>query len=156
MTIVSRKQAAGFSLFELIIVVVLLSILSVFALSSLFDQDEFAARGFFDDTVNAVRFAQKLAISTGCAVQVSISASGYQLDQRASCAAGLFDNPVANPVYRNNNYQNFNIPSGSSLSPVTSITFDARGIPLSGSDVIITLSGTSYSFEVDGQTGLVR
>jgi MSHA pilin protein MshC len=158
MTIVNRKQAAGFSLFELIIVIILLSILSVFALSSLFDQDEFAARGFFDDTVNAVRFAQKLAISTGCAVQVTISASGYQLLQKPSCTDVLvvFPDPVDNPVYRNDPYENFDIPSGSSLSPVTSITFDARGIPLSGSDVIITLSGTSYSFEVDGQTGLVR
>ena len=152
MTIVNRKQAAGFSLFELIIVVVLLSILSVFALSSLFDQDEFAARGFFDDTVNAVRFAQKLAISTGCAVQVSISASGYQLDQRASCPAGAFV-PVKNPANRGNNY--LNLSSGFGLSPVTSITFNARGIPISASDVTITVSGTSYSFTVDGQTGLV-
>ena len=158
MTIVNRKQTAGFSLFELIIVIVLLSILSVFALSSLFDQDEFAARGFFDDTVNAVRFAQKLAISTGCEVQVEISASGYQLLQKPSCTDVLvvFPDPVANPVYRNEPYENSDIPNGFSLSPVTSITFDARGIPLSGSDVIITLSGASYSFEVDGQTGLVR
>jgi MSHA pilin protein MshC len=155
MTIVKKECSAGFSLFELIIVIVLLSILSVFALSSLFDQDEFAARGFFDDTVNAVRFAQKLAISTGCAVQVDVTVSGYQLDQRASCVAGSFDNPVANPVYRNNNYQNFNMPSGFSLSPATTITFNALGIP--GSDSTITLSGaaTSYSFTVSGQTGLV-
>ena len=152
MTIVNRKQTAGFSLFELIIVIVLLSIMSVFAMGSLFDQDEFAARGFFDDTVNAVRFAQKLAISTGCAVRVTISASGYQLDQRASCPAGAFV-PVKNPAERNKDYTN--LSSGFSLSPTPSITFNARGIPLSGSDVTIAVGGTSYSFTVDGQTGLV-
>jgi len=154
MTIVNKKNTVGFSLFEFIIVIVLLSILSVFALSSLFDQDEFAARGFFDDTVNAVRFAQKLAISTGCEVQVTISAAGYQMSQKGppDCATGAFI-AVKNPANRGNNYLNLN--SGFSLSPVTSITFDARGIPLSGSDATITISGTSYSFEVDGQTGLV-
>ncbi len=154
MTIGNKNRIAGFSLFELIIVIVLLSILSVFALGGLFDQDKFAARGFFDDTVNAVRFAQKLAISTGCEVGVAISAAGYQLSQRGppDCATGAFI-PVKNPANRGNNYLNLN--SGFSLSPVTSITFDARGIPLSGSDATITISGTSYSFEVDGQTGLV-
>lgn len=154
MTIVTKKKCAGFTLFELLIVIVLLSILSVFALGGLFDQDEFAARGFFDDTVNAVRFAQKLAISTGCEVEVAISASGYQLSQKGppNCATGAFI-PVKNPANRGKNY--VNLSSGFSLSPVTSITFDARGIPLSGSDATITLSGTSYSFEVDGQTGLV-
>ena len=155
MTIVNRKRTAGFSLFELIIVVVLLSILSVFALSSLFDQDEFAARGFFDDTVNAVRFAQKLAISTGCEVQVSIGATGYQLSQRATnCTMGGFT-PISNPVYRNDPYENFDIPSGFSLSPATTITFNALGIPGSNSTITLSDAATNYSFAVSGQTGLV-
>jgi len=154
MTIVNNKSSAGFSLFEFVIVIILLGIMSVFAFSSLFDQDEFAARGFFDDTVNAVRFAQKLAISTGCEVEVVISASGYQLSQIGppDCTTGTFV-PVKNPANRANDYEN--ISSGFSLSPTPSITFSARGIPLSGSDVTITVSGTSYSFTVDGQTGLV-
>ena len=154
MTIINIKPGAGFSLFEFVIVIVLLSILSVFALGGLFDRDEFAARGFFDDTVNAVRFAQKLAMSTGCEVEVVISASGYQLSQVGppDCTTGAFV-PVKNPANRANDYKNIN--SGFSLSPTPSITFNARGIPLSGSDVTITVSGTSHSFTVDGQTGLV-
>jgi MSHA pilin protein MshC len=155
MTIVNNYRSAGFSLIELIIVIVLLSILSVFALSRLFDQEDFAARGFFDDTVAAVRFGQKLAISTGCAVQVSITASGYQLSQRATtCTTGGFV-PISNPVYRNDPYENFAMPSGFSLSPATTITFNALGVP--GSDEVITLTdgSTSYSFNLSGQTGLV-
>ena len=155
MTIVNNYRSTGFSLFELIIVVVLLSILSVFALSRLFGQEDFAARGFFDDTVNAVRFAQKLAISTGCEVRVAINASDYQLLQSSTCSASDFVNPVANPANRGLNYQNMNMPSGFSLSPATTITFNARGIP--GSDELITLTdgSTSYSFNLSGQTGLV-
>jgi MSHA pilin protein MshC len=156
MTIVNKKSTAGFSLFEFIIVIVLLSILSVFALGSLFDQDEFAARGFFDDTVNAVRFAQKLAISTGCDVQVAITISGYQLLQRATtCTTGGFVNTVKNPADRAKNYANLNIPNGFNLSPTTTVTFNALGIP--GSDEIFTLTNgtTTYSFNLSGQTGLV-
>ncbi len=155
MTIVNKIQIAGFSLFELVIVIVLVSILSVFALGGLFDQDEFAARGFFDDTINAVRFAQKLAISTGCEVRVSTSATGYQLLQSSSCSASDFANPVANPATRGNNYENFNMPSGFGLSPTTTITFNAVGVP--GSDEVVTLSDgtTTFSFNISGQTGLV-
>ncbi len=155
MTIVNNNRTAGFSLFELIIVIVLLSILSVYSLSRLFDREDFAARGFFDDTVNAVRFAQKLAISTGCEVRVAINASDYQLLQSSTCSASDFVNPVANPANRGLNYQNLNMPSGFSLSPATTITFNALGVP--GSDEVITLTdgSTSYSFNLSGQTGLV-
>ena len=157
MTIVNNYRTAGFSLFELIIVIVVLSILSVYSLSRLFDQDEIAARGFFDDTVNAVRFAQKLAISTGCDVRVATVAAGYTLLQSTTCIANNFTNPVVNPANRGTNYQNLNVPSGFSLAPTSAITFNARGIPDSGSDVAFTITGgvTTYSVNVDGQTGLV-
>ena len=155
MTIVNQKQSSGFSLFEFIVVIVLLSILSVFALGGLFDQDEFAARGFFDDTVNAVRFAQKLAISTGCEVRVATSASGYQLLQSSTCTASDFANPVVNPWNRGTNYQNFDIPSGFSLSPTTAVTFNHSGIPGNDETFTLTDGATSYSFNLSGQTGLV-
>jgi len=155
MTIANKKRSSGFSLFEFIVVIVLLSILSVFALGGLFDQDEFAARGFYDDTVNAVRFAQKLAISTGCEVQVATSVSGYQLLQSSACTASDFSNPVVNPANRGNSYQNLDIPSGFSLSPATTVTFNALGIPGNDETFTLTDGATSYSFNLSGQTGLV-
>ena len=79
MSLVKIYRNAGFSLVELITVILLLGILGVVALGRLTDQNLIAARGFFDDTVSAVRFAQKLAISTGCDVRVNTTASSYQL-----------------------------------------------------------------------------
>ncbi len=157
MTIDNKNRISGFSIFELVIVIVLLGILSVYALSSFFDQDKIAARGFFDDTVNAVRFAQKLAISTGCDIRVTTVVSGYTLLQSSTCIANNFTNPVVNPANRGTNYQNLNVPSGFSLAPTTTITFNARGILDSGIDVAFTITDgvISYSFNVDGQTGLV-
>jgi MSHA pilin protein MshC len=155
--IVKNKRFSGFSLIELLVVVVLLSILSVFALGNLFNQDQFAAKGFFDDTVNAVRFAQKLAISTGCDVRVITSASSYQLLQSSGCIANDFANPVANPANRGNNYQNSSLPASFSLAPATSITFKAWGALDSGNNFTFTVTDgtTTWSFDVYGQTGLV-
>lgn len=152
----SIVQYRGFTLIELIVVVMLLGILSVFAMGRLFDQNQFAAKGFFDDTVTAVRFAQKLAVSSGCAVQVQITSTSYQLFQGTTCSSGVFTNAVANPANRANPYLNNNMPSGFSLTPAT-IEFHARGVIDAGNDVAVTLSGGSgsFSFTVFGKTGLV-
>lgn len=154
MSIAERNHFSGFSLIELLVVILLLGILSVFAVGRLFDQNQFAARGFFDDTVNAVRFAQKLAVSSGCDVRVSLSSTGYVLNQRQdTCTTGTFTQAVPNPANRGNSYQN-DKAAGLSV-PAVNITFDARG--LTSSDVTVTMAaaGVSYSFRVYGKTGLV-
>lgn len=142
---------------ELVIVILLLSILSVFALGGLFNRDQFAAKGFFDDTRNAMRFAQKLAISTGCRVRVTTNTSSYQLLQSTGCTANNYTNPVKNPANRGIDYENFNLPAGYSLAPATSITFNARGTLVSGNNFLFTVNGpgVALNFNVFGQTGLV-
>ena len=156
MSVVKSYRNAGFSLIELITVIVLLGILGIVALGRLTDQNLVAARGFFDDTVNAVRFAQKLAISTGCDVRVITTVSSYQLRQSSTCVADDFTDPVVNPANRSNNYQNVNIPSGFSLTAGT-ITFDARGRREGvTSDFNVSDGSTLYSFRVHSSTGLVE
>ncbi|MDJ0778484.1 MAG: prepilin-type N-terminal cleavage/methylation domain-containing protein [Gammaproteobacteria bacterium] len=157
MSLVSYRHDAGFSLIELITVVVLLSILGVVALGRFGNQDAFAARGFFDDTVAAVRFAQKFAVSSGCEIRVVTTASSYQLLQGTTCTAGDFADAVDNPANRGQPYLNSNMPAGFSLT-AGSITFDAEGLRSDGPPAVFTLTdgSTSYSFEVHGATGLVE
>jgi len=156
MSLVKNYHNAGFSLVELLTVVLLLGILGIVALGRLTDQNQIAARGFFDDTVNAVRFAQKLALSTGCDVRVITTASSYQLRQSSTCIADDFSNPVTNPANRGNNYQNVDIPAGFSLT-AGNITFDARGRREGAtSDFNLSDGSTTYSFRVHASTGLVE
>ena len=156
MSVVKNYQIAGFSLVEMITVILLLGILGIVALGRLTDQNLISARGFFDDTVNAVRFAQKHAISTGCDVRVITTASSYQLRRSATCVADDFTIPVANPANRSNDYQNVNMPDGFSLTAGT-ITFDARGRREGvTSDFTLSDGSTSYSFRVHASTGLVE
>ena len=147
---------SGFTIIELVLVILLLGILSVVAMGRIFDGNQFKARGFFDDTVTAVRFAQKLAVSTGCEVRVRLSATGYELDQPvdiAACTAGVFGDPVDNPANRSNPYEN-NQVAGLTV-PNETIVFDARGLAASDALVIMTGPGANYQFSVSSATGLV-
>ena len=156
MIVVKNHHNSGFSLVELIVVIVLLGILGIFALGRFTDQDQFIARGFFDDTVTAVRFAQKLAISSGCDVRVVTTVNSYQLQQSTTCTADDFSNPVANPANRGNNYQSVSIPPGFTLT-AGSIIFDARGRREEAtSDFSLSDGSTTYSFRVHASTGLVE
>jgi MSHA pilin protein MshC len=156
MIVVKNYNNAGFSLVELISVIVLLGVLGVVAFGRFSGQNLFVARGFFDDTVTAVRFAQKLAISSGCDVRVITTANSYQLRQSTTCTADNFSNPVANPANRSNNYQNLDIPAGFALT-AGNITFDARGRREGAtSDFSLSDGSTTYSFRVHAGTGLVE
>ena len=156
MSVAKIRQVSGFSLVELITVIILLGILGVVALGRFGGGDAIAARGFFDDTVTAVRFAQKLAVSSGCDVRVITSVSSYELRQSSLCTADDFVNLVANPANRANNYRNSNIPSGYALTAGT-ITFDSRGRREGAtSDFTLSDGSTSYRFRVHQATGLVE
>jgi MSHA pilin protein MshC len=81
---------AAFTLIELVMVIVLLGILSATALPKFFSVSVYQQQAFFDDTLNAVRYAQKLAVATGCMVQVSINANEYTLNRpadRSKCSS---------------------------------------------------------------------
>jgi len=53
----------GFMLIELIMVMVMLGVLAVFAAPRIFNSDDFYARGFHDETLGLLRYAQKAAIA---------------------------------------------------------------------------------------------
>jgi MSHA pilin protein MshC len=156
MIIEHYKRSAGFSLIELTMVIVLLGILSVFALGRLSNPDEFALKGFFDDTVNAIRFGQKLAVSTGCDVKANITGGGYQLLRSSSCNAEDFTALVDHPANRSNAYEN--LSSGFIITPATSVIFNARGTTETGDTLSYTITGggTAYGFTIFGQTGLIN
>ncbi len=154
---VKINHSRGFSLIELVTVVVLLGILGVAALGRFGSQDVFAVRGFFDDTVTATRFAQKLAISCGCDVRVEIATSGYTLRQSSGLGANDFVNQVSNPANRSQNYQNSNIPNGFTFTSSGNITFNSRGLREEATSSFALSDGSnSYSFSVHSGSGLVQ
>jgi len=90
----------GFTLVELIIVMVILGIISAIAIPRFFNNQLFDDRGFYTEVINALRYAQQHAIATNCDVQVTLTATGYSLQRRAvNCnGVGGFTIAVLDPV----------------------------------------------------------
>jgi len=149
---------------ELVITIVLVGILSVVVLPKFFSTATFNERGYFDESVAAVRYAQKLAIASGCDVQAAFSATGYVLTQRAGCTTGSFtgEPPVPHPA-RSGGFQ-LAPPSGVTVGTTASLYFDKIGRPrnpagsppnnlLSG---ITTVAIGTRTLTIEPQTGYVH
>jgi len=122
-----NKTARGFSLIELITVLVLMGIMGVVALGSL-NGGGYAERAFYDEFRSALRYAQKRAVATGCPVQVSIGSQSYALFQgQASCADSTYTRAVMQPFNLGQAYSNTSAQA--SISPTTNVLFDAAGRP---------------------------
>ncbi len=60
------QREAGYSLVELVLVIVILATIGVLAGPRFFNNDAFAERGYYDELASALRYAQKVAVASGC------------------------------------------------------------------------------------------
>lgn len=139
-------KSAGFTLIELVVIILLLGILAVFAIPRVFDLDSYRTRAAYDEVAGAVRYAQKLAVASGCDVRVVISAGGYTLQQHVTdCTTGAFTDISGHPVTNNTSI-------GAVLTPAPqSFVFNAMGrcdtgtsITVGGSETITIVAETGY------------
>lgn len=78
----------GFSLTELITIIVILGIISAVAAPRFFDRNVFESRGFYDQVISTLRYAQKIAIAQRTSVCVVDTATEIGLFA-ADCATPL-------------------------------------------------------------------
>ena len=139
-------RAKGFTLIELVVVILLLGILAAVAVPKFFNLDDYQERAAYDEVAGAVRYAQKLAVASGCEVQVDLSGNSYALQQYSTdCTTGSFATIVNHPV-TSNSFTDVTITSAPS-----SFIFDAMG--RTPNPVTVTVGG--YSFNVIAETGSV-
>ncbi len=146
----------GYTLIELVTVITILGILSALAIPRFFDQDVFEERGFYEEVVAALRYGQKIAVGSGCPVQVSIDASGYALAQQTvlanRCDPG--DVSYAVPVLLPDGQAAAGTtPAGVTHGPVVTYEFDGLGQTDLGADLTVSIG--AWSLIVQAQSGYV-
>lgn len=154
-----RVANAGFTLLELILVLVIMGILS-FAALQLFSRNAFDARGYADQVSSMLRFAQKEAIAKRRNVCVNISATNVTLSFAATAGTACdwttpanntdLVSPAGDAPFSKT------APSGVSIAVAATFSFDPLGRPSAAQTVTVTDGSTSLAITVEGETGYVH
>ena len=152
------KTAAsrGFTLTELVTVIVILGIMAALAVPRFFDLGAFEERGFYEEVASALRYGQKIAVGSGCPVRVSITAGGYDLAQqvasgnRCDPADSTWSVPVMLP---DGQAAAGSPPAGITLGPVTTYQFDGLGRTNLGGNLTVNVG--SLSMTVQAESGYI-
>lgn len=152
----------GFTLVELITVIVLIGALAVVAGPRFFSASTFEDRFFFDDALHAARYARQFAVSKGCFTRFVLTTSSFSLNRDNDCNSSSlnFSAPIARPEDNAAAFTASGAPAGTAAG---SIVFDASGRAGQVSGSTFTAFGStqtytigSRTFQVDGETGFVR
>ncbi len=142
------RPSTGFTLVELVMIIVILGILSVVVMPKFWDNSTFQARGFADQVLATLRYAQKSAIAQHQNVCVSLTTTAIALKIIGTppCTTNL-NLPGAQS-------NSLTAPSGITLNPAISLTFDALG--RASTTATIAISGVTPSITVEAETGYVH
>lgn len=153
----------GFTLVELVVVMILLGILAVMVLPRLSDSMAFSEAGFHSEVVAALRYAQKTAVShrrlvcanlTGTTVTLQIAAT----NPAAACGAALLRAPNGADAFASTTSTSLALTAGALpatlfFQPDGRITTDLAGGTLWGAGISIA---NMPVITVAGATGYVQ
>jgi MSHA pilin protein MshC len=146
-------KTSGFTLIELIIIMMIVSVLAIAAIPRLLGTQTFDARSFHDQTVAALRYAQKAAIAQRRTVCVTAGTGSITLTIASAAGSSTCDTSLAGPT--GSSPFAINAPSGVSYSAAASFSFSSLGQP-SGSTKIFQVNGVADSITVEQETGYVH
>jgi MSHA pilin protein MshC len=144
----------------MVTVIVIVGILAVAAAPRFFTRNTFESRGFYDQTISTLRYAQKVAIAQHRFVCVAFVANSITLTYDpippsaahtvASCTGNLTSLTGQNPYV-------VNAPTGVTLSGYANFNFDALGKPSFVAKQTITVLGyNTAAITVETETGYVH
>ncbi|MEX2126375.1 MAG: prepilin-type N-terminal cleavage/methylation domain-containing protein [Woeseia sp.] len=151
-----RDRSKGFSLVELIAVVLVLGLLLAIAAPRLDAGRGVEELGFSQQVLTDLRIAQRRALADRCEVRVTFTASGFHIDQRASLCSGPFSRPVAGTAGAASTLGG-PPPAGMQLSASPAVFyFDGRGAAVDspgGAPADISITAGLRQIQIVGTTG---
>ena len=144
----------GFTLAELVVVLMLTGILAAVAIPRLFNQGEFAARGARDIVASGLRYAQKSAIAMRRNVCVAVGATALSVSYATASGSGQACTATLNDPATGQPFASAVYPGSATVSTPTSVTFDALGRPSAAASITVNSYATPITVEAD--TGYVH
>jgi len=153
-----NNKQIGFTMVELVVVLVIVGILSSVGLSRFTSTNSFHERGFTDESLTAIRYAHRLATTSGCHVQVSLDNNNLQISRWSSCKPA--DHNLVTSLLRHpKNTGDFSnpVPAGTLLTNLN-FYFDGTGKPFDTSSelaltTVTNISIGSHLIKLEPETG---
>ncbi|MBI3898110.1 MAG: type II secretion system protein [Gammaproteobacteria bacterium] len=154
------RRARGFSLVELVVTLVIIGTLAATAAPLFFQTSDFEDQGFFEEVLSTMRYAQKLAMASGCTVRVVISSNTISLNRAAdaaTCTTAPFATAVADPTNPASSF--VRTRTGVSITPQDASVADFTFAPLGNASVTaplrqVTVGG--HAMRIWATTGFVE
>lgn len=152
-------KCCGFTLVELTATLVVIGILTAFAMPRFVGRTGFESRGFYDAAQSVVRYSQKIAIaqrqsSPKTPVYVLITANQIRACYDAACATAVTDPSTGSAL-------SLTAPPGVTLAPVTTFSFNGAGAPSFNAPLTVNVNSAeagdiNRTFLVEAGTGYVH
>ncbi len=164
----THRDALGFTIVELILTLVIIGIMSAIAGSKFFSAADYNRRVYYDEVINSIRYARKLAVATNAHVQVDLTSTSVTLRNRiegSNCTTGTTFSVVTDPANRNNSGYVKTAPGQVALNFSTAnwpIYFNGLGQALLASNCSVLSSASTVqvvngnAITVTGETGFVQ
>jgi len=157
-----RARSGGFTLPELIAVMLLAAVLAAVAVPRFVERSGYAARGAADFVAASLRYAQKSAIAMRRNVCVTVGATRLAVTYAnaagsAEPCAGAIADPATGAPFDGRDYD-----GGATVATPASLAFDALGRPHAvpgtplAAPLAITVNGHAIPIVLEPETGFVH